>query len=155
MSHRILGSTAAFLALALFLPTVTLAQTKYPVEVSHTGDDHVGSLYAFELREAVRGSFGMQLLSDAAWYEPRIKVSVVTIDANSSDRGISSAIAVTILYDSLDVPLGGAHLLTVVQVCGRDRAAACARDLLSTIDSQVARLRERSQNLWKTLFRQR
>ncbi|TXF13712.1 hypothetical protein [Pelomicrobium methylotrophicum] len=155
MSYRMLGPAVTLLALILVSPSLVIAQTKYPVEVSHTGNDRVGSLYAFELREAIRGSHGMQLLSDGPSYEPRIKVVLVTIDTDSGDRGISSAIAITILYDSLEVPLGGAHMLTVVQVCGRDRAASCARDLLSTIDSQVSRLRERSQSLWKTLFRQR
>jgi len=133
------------------LPVLAFAQTKYPVEVAHTGDDQVGNLYAFELREAIRGSYGMQLIGDSL--EPRIKVSIVTIDTATPARGLSSAIAVTILYDSLDMPLGGAHLITMVQVCGRDRAAFCARDLLSTIDSQVTRLRDRSPRLWKTLFR--
>lgn len=153
MSRRSSVPIAALLLLFLFLPSPSSAQAKYPVEVGHTGNDRVGALYAFELREAIRGSYGMQLVNEGI--EPRIKVSVVTIDTDSPDRGISSAIAVTILYDSLEVPLGGAHLMTMVQVCGRDRAATCARDLLSTIDSQVTRLRERSQSLWKTLFRSR
>jgi hypothetical protein len=144
---------ASILLFLIFLPSVSSAQTRYPVELRHTGDDQVGLLYAFELREAIRGANGMQLVNEG--FDPRIKVSVVTIDADSRNPGISSAIAVTVLYDSLDMPLGGAHLTTVVQVCGRARAAFCARSLLSTIDSEVSRLQQSSQVLWKTLFRSR
>jgi hypothetical protein len=151
---RQLPVAVASILFLLLLPSVSAAQAQYPVELLHSGSDQVGTLYAFELREAIRGSNGMRLVTEGL--DPRIKVSVVTIDAGSPrDRGISSAIAVTILYDSLEVPLGGAHLTTVVQVCGRDRAEFCARSLLSTIDSEVSRLQQRSQTLWKTLFRSR
>lgn len=135
------------------LPCLAFAQARYPVEVLHSGSDSVGTLYAFELREAIRGSNSMQPVGGGV--EPRIKVLVVSLDADDPDRGRSSAIAVTLLYDSLEVPLGGAHLTTVVQICGRDRAANCARTLLSRIDSQVTRLQEISPQLWKTLFRPR
>lgn len=150
MNHWHSLSAVALLSLTLLLSSVSFAQTKYPVEVLHSGNDRVGTLYAFELREAIRGSHGMRLTDNAL--EPRIKVSVVTVDADMQSRGYSSAIAVTILYDSLDVPLGGAHLTTIVQICGRDRAATCARDLLSSIDAEVIRLRDRSARLWKTLY---
>lgn len=153
MTRRSLGRTAALVLVGLFLPLLTFAQTKYPVEVAHTGNDSVGTLYAFELREAIRGSNSMQLVNES--FEPRIKVFVVSMDADTPDRGISSAIAITVLYDSLEVPLGGAHLTTILQICGRERVALCARSLLSRIDSQVTLLQERSQRLWKTLFRSR
>lgn len=155
MTWRSSGRAAALLLFGLLLPSLPFAQTKYPVEVAHSGNDSVGTLYAFELREAIRGSNSMQLISESI--EPRIKVSVVSIDTDTDtpDRGFSSAIAITVLYDSLEVPLGGAHLTTIVQICGRDRAATCARTLLSRIDSQVTLLQERSQRLWKTLFRSR
>lgn len=144
---------AVSIFLFLLLPAISAAQTRYPVQIVHTGSDQVGLRYAFELREAIRGSKGMTLVNDGL-DPPRIKVSLVTIDTESSgERGVASAIAVTLLYDSIDIPAGGAHLTTVVHVCGRDRVASCARDLLARIDAQVAWLEKNWPSLWKTLYR--
>jgi hypothetical protein len=151
MYQLLLAAKIAFISTLLIFSALSNAQVKkYPVEILHTGDDRVGTLYAFELKEAIRGSNSMQLVAES--FEPRIKVSVVTIDADSSNRGFASAIAITILYDSIQVPLGGAHLTTMIQLCGRNRVAFCSRDLLSSIDAETNRLRSLSQSLWKTLF---
>jgi hypothetical protein len=151
MCRLLVAAKMAFISTLFLYSVLSNAQVKkYPVEILHSGDDRVGGLYAFELKEAIRGSKSMQLVAES--FEPRIKVSVVTIDADSSNRGLASAIAVTILYDSLQVPLGGVHLTTMIQICGRNRVTFCSRDLMSSIDAETNRLRNLSQSLWKTLF---
>jgi hypothetical protein len=79
------------LCFSFSLPSA-LAQstTKIPVSVNHSGDDNVGQRYAFELREVIRGSHSMRLISDNE-ADPRIAISVVTIDGNSRSPGNSMA----------------------------------------------------------------
>lgn len=137
------------LGLAFCLPVAS--QAKYPVEVRHSGDDQVGVRYVFELREAIRASNSMRLVDQSN--EPRIKVSVVTVDSDRNNTGVAAGIATTVVYDSMDIPLNGAHMTTLVQVCGEQRVAGCARGLLSWIDSSVNTLRQDWPSLWKSLFR--
>lgn len=139
------------LVFGIFLvPFASAGQGRFPISVDHSGEDQVGQRYAFELKEAIRGSQGMNLVQ--ADVMPQIRVVVVTIDDSMQNKGYASAIATTILYDSTEVPLGGAHLTTLVQTCGRDVVNTCARSLLAAIDAQVTRLRTRSPRLWNTLF---
>ena len=139
------------LVLLVSAPILSLAQTKTPIELDHTGKDNAGRLFAFELKEAIRGSQSMRLLEGPS-VEPRIRVLLVSIDATGgSQTGIRTAVSTSILYDSVDVPLGGAYLTSLVQICGRNVMAACARDLLADIDREIESLRTRSPNLWRTI----
>lgn len=141
--------TLIIAALLLVLPSVTFAQKKIAVEVEHTGRDTVGQRIAFAVREGIRGSRGMELVTDSR--RPRIKVVVVTIDSSTAERGYSSALSVSYLYDNLDVPLSGALITSEVYFCGTDRATSCAESIVAKIDSVIEQLRRESPNLWKTL----
>lgn len=115
----------------------TFAQNeRLPVELSHTGEDVVGQRLAFEVREAIRGSQGMRLVTRSE-ADPRIVVSLVTIEGSSGNRGASTAAAITIALDGNRYPLAGLYLVTVVQTCGTNRVRECARDIAGDIDSQL------------------
>jgi hypothetical protein len=138
------------LLLLLALPALAFPQGKTPVSVEHTGDDAAGQLFAFELKEAIRASHGMHLVTGEL--EPRIKVVLVSHDDSfGEEKGRRTAIAISILYDALDVPLGGAFLTSSVQICGRAVAATCARGVLSLIDKHTDSLRTRAPRLWQTI----
>jgi hypothetical protein len=75
------------------MPCICTAQTKIAVQVSHSGNDNVGKQYAFELKEAIRGSHSMRMVGDDE-YPPRIKVMLVTLDVDERPPlGHRSAIA--------------------------------------------------------------
>lgn len=143
-SFRLLSAAGLVLCLASFSAT----GQKYPVQVSHYGNDQVGRVFSFELREGIRGSQSMLLTEspDIA----RIRIVIVSIE--SGDSSSSSALAKTILYDSPEVPLSGLYLTTIVHVCGRSRVGSCVRATMADIDTHVSRLRSASPSLWQTLF---
>ena len=86
------------LVFGIFLvPFASAGQGRFPISVDHSGEDQVGQRYAFELKEAIRGSQGMNLVQ--ADVMPQIRVVVVTIDDSMQNKGYASAIATTILYD--------------------------------------------------------
>jgi hypothetical protein len=66
-------------------------------------------------------------------------------------QGHGSAIAATLVYDNSDIPLGGAHMDTFVQVCGSDKAQTCAKTLLSEIDAEILSLQKANLRLWQAL----
>lgn len=111
-----------------------------PVEVSHTGNDAVGTSLAFGVREAIRASHGFRLATDVKM--PHLRLDIVTVDASTSNPGNSSAIAVTYVYDASDAPLRGLALQTAVHSCGRDRTETCARSIVAEADAAVQRLKK-------------
>jgi hypothetical protein len=122
-----------------FFSAVCAAQ-KFPVIVRHSGDDSVGKLYAYEFRELVRGSHGMRLITEDAYLHPHIRVDVVSHDSSVGAAGQRSALAATIVYDALDIPMRGVLIAAYVQTCGSSRAAECAKSLLVEVDQGITSL---------------
>jgi hypothetical protein len=144
---------ATLIAFLVALSLPAFAQTKIPVQITHTGKDTVGQTIVFHLREKIRGSNGMTLVGEEVL--PRIRVIVVSLDDGDSDRdqGKSSVVAATFLYDAADIPLRGAFLTSNVQSCGRSRVASCAESLQVIIDTQVDHLRQNEPDLHRRLIR--
>lgn len=153
-----------FILLSLFLyNSACFAQKKIPVEVAHVGEDSVGYIVAQELRDAIRGSQGILVMPEpqeaiahsyGLWLtvelgRPRIKLQLVTPKASSPGR--DTPIAVNIVYDSADMPLGGAFIRSVVEVCGEENARSCASRILETANRSVEWLRQNWPSVWKTL----
>ena len=145
---------------ALLVPPLCFAQKKIPIEVSFAGDGGVTPNVARELREAIRAfngplvlphgsaasseAFGMRVTTELA--KPRIRLQLAGTEA----AGGVNAIAVTVLYDSAMVPLGGAYIRSILVTCGAD-AAACAKDILTQAHGSMTWLRERWPSIWNTL----
>ena len=131
---------------------ICLAQAKkIPVAVVHSGDDQVGRSVAFALKEAIRGSRSFFLV-DNDLKKPKVFVHLVSIDANiSGQKGIASAIAIIIVYDSPQTPIGGFYITSGVDYCGSDRIEICAKGVLPDIDEAIETLRREWPALWKTL----
>ena len=113
----------------------------------------MGRSFAFALKEAIRRSQSFALVDDDALpADPRIVVHLVSVDVdNPNPKGISSAISVTIVYDSLQTLGSGIFITASVTHCGRDRVESCAKNTLPDIDSAVEHLRKSWPNLWKNL----
>jgi hypothetical protein len=152
------------LLVTLLVPAISYAQKMIPVEVTHTGDDRTGQLVMNELREAIRSfqgpialpeaqgqtidAYGMRVTTELS--RPRIKLQLTTAEGETNASG-STPIFVTVLYDSASMPLGGAFIKGILVNCGRDNAAACARQILGKASGSIEWLREHWPSLWKTL----
>lgn len=137
--HTLLVVVMAVVAL---LPPVVQAQTvKTPVEVVHAGRDTVGSRFAFELKEAIRSSNSMRYVI-ATEADPRIVVHIVTVDTSSTTPGNGTAASVSIIYDGKLVPVSGIFLDSMVQTCGYQRVAECARGIAGDVDAAIEKLRK-------------
>jgi hypothetical protein len=157
-------STLRYLLMCLLLAHGTcFAQKRIPVEVAQAGDDPVGHLVAQELRTAIRAAhsaLAMPDLLEASAHpdglrltmelgRPRIRLQLVSAQTGSS--GADTAIAVNIMYDSADMPLGGAFIRSMIEVCGIENARACAVRILGTTNRSIEWLRQNWPSLWKTL----
>lgn len=137
--------------LALYLIGQPLASwARSPVVVEHAGQDSVGQRLAYELREVIRASQSMRLVT-ASEADPRIVVYLVTIETSRSSPGSSTSAAMTVAYDSDALSLRGYLLTTVVQNCGTQRTQECARDLAASVDEQLEKVRKDWPSLWKLL----
>jgi hypothetical protein len=137
---------------SLFILAATnaaMAQTKVPVEVSHSGNDAVGQGIAYAVREVIRGSNGMGIVTDPS--RPRIRIILVSVDESDGNTGVSSAVAVSLVFDSPLIPLGGYHITTFVQTCGRNRAAGCGRRIVELTDAEVEKMRTNWPGVWQQL----
>jgi hypothetical protein len=76
---------------------------------------------------------------------------LVSVDSYVDKNGVSSAIGVAIVYDSLETPGNGVLLISYVISCGRNQVENCAKLLLPTIDEAVEYLRKSWPDLWKNL----
>ena len=139
--------------LASFAATASVAQSqRSPVVVEHIGSDSVGQRLAFELREAIRGSQSMRLVT-AKEANPRIVVYLITIETTVSNPGALTSAAMTVAYDSDELDARGTFLTTFVQNCGSKRTQECARDLTARVDEELERLRKSWPRLWSALKR--
>lgn len=133
----------------LLLPLAAMAQ-KIPMTVDHSGEDPVGKVFAFELREAIQGSHSARLIN-AESLEPRVRVSIVSMDTSVGTVGLSSAMGISVSYDSMDVPLQGALITTYAYHCGKNVAAQCAREVLAMLVEAAESLQKRKGDFYKKL----
>lgn len=143
----------------LVMPFAAVGQTRIPLEITHIGDDAAGRTVVQALREAIRtfdmlatplqlearDAFGMRLTTQLA--RPRIKLQLVTSELDAS----RTAIAVSVIYDSPDMPLGGAFIRSAVETCKAEEGSACASRILARAHAAIGWLRENWPSLWKTL----
>jgi hypothetical protein len=133
----------------LLMPSISFSQaSRVRVAVTHSGDDAVGRTMAFALKEAIRGSQSF-VLFEHDYKNPTILVRMVSVEAHAGEKGISSAVAIVIAYDSVNTPASGILLELVVRACGRDRAVGCGKDILSYIDQSTEDLRRNNPDLWQ------
>jgi hypothetical protein len=141
---------------------ICFAQKKIPIEVAHVGNDSVGYTVAEELRAAIRAAQGVLVMPqslEASDYpaglrltmelgRPRIRLQL--LGPNTAPPGSETPIAVNIVYDSADIPLGGAYIRSIVEMCGMDNASSCAARILAATNRSLDWLRQNWPSLWKT-----
>ena len=158
-----MDSLRCLLLIGLLLSAPCFAQRKIALEVTHIGQDAGGQLLVAELRDAVRKSngpivppsasdavnierYGMRLTSELS--RPRIRLQLLTTEV---EPGAYTAISINVVYDSPDMPLGGAFVRGMVDTCKRNEAAACATRILARATTTMDWLRDNWPSLWRTL----
>lgn len=122
------------------IPATASAQSSRPsriaVFVDHSGDDGVGTSFAYDLREQLRTSRGYRLVE----IEPKagIGIRMVSIDTSCDGEGNQSAIAISMTAD-----LNGRSLFVTSWIynVGRNRTQDTSKRLLADVDKQVAMIR--------------
>jgi hypothetical protein len=139
----------ALVASALMaVPFVASGQTKIPVIFESTvqDGDQVGLQLSFEIKEAIRGSFGFRLSEDFEKW-PHIKMVFVSVDGGQG----STAASMAFLYDGVEVSSPGLYITSSAQACGSTRVQQCARTAMAHLDSAVSRLTRAHPQFAKTL----
>ena len=141
--------TCFFVALALTGEVAAQTQ-RVPVEILHAGEDTAGRQLAFELREVIRGSQGMRLVTEGE-AETRIVLHLASVDSSTTSPGSGTSMSVAITVDSRTIDMRGLYLTVVQQVCGLNRLQSCARGLAGNIDSQLEFIRKNWPTYWRLL----
>ena len=125
------------------------AAKRISVAVDHDGYDQVGQSVTFALKEAIRKSEGFLLVDHEPLLPamPRIIVRLVSVDGFAGEKGVSSAIGITIVYDSMLTAGRGIYVTSSVLACGRTQVESCAKNTLPSIDRAVEYLRKTEPSL--------
>lgn len=147
-----LMKTIAIAALALLLSRPAAAQEvpRWEVWVEHTGEDRVGALLAFALREEVRRSAGYKPALRAS--ESLFQLRLVSLDLAvlpTDPKGVASAISVVLTMANLvamanlapdDIQVVTSLFLgTQLWKVGADRVDGEARAIMAFLDSAAER----------------
>ena len=137
----------------LFAASVGAQEFKVPVQVEHRGTDSVGLRAAYALKENIRKSHRMALVTNM---QPCIRVLLLSVDSDMrDDANYTSAIGTAIVFDSPSVPAGGVFLAFVVNVVGAERGTLFADSLIGHIDEEIERLRRDWPQLYMQLQQHR
>lgn len=140
----------------------SFAQRTVPVEITHLQHDIAARSVAAQLREAIHGPRDAAPSSEGRIDEdkryalrvttehsrPRMRLQLMTADIVAS---ASTAVFVSLVYDSPHMPLAGAFVSSMVETCPRDDAAQCVRGILLRTVAATDWLRDSWPALWKTL----
>lgn len=134
---------ALFVAAAILFSAAAKGQDKVPVLIFDTvsDGDRVGQQLVFELKEAIRGSFGFRLIEDHNKW-PHMKMYVVTVQGMPGSQSATTAASMSFVYDGVDVVSPGLFVSSAVQACGSNRLRECARTMMGNLDAAVSQLRE-------------
>lgn len=122
--------------LATTAPAASDAQVApLKVYVNHSGDDSVGAALAFNVRELLHDSrlYPLSARSDDA----QVEISIVTLDLDASNKGISSAVSLALLLKNGTDTM----LRQGVRIVGTDRTKTMAKSIVGDLDNTVADLR--------------
>jgi hypothetical protein len=134
-----------FAVAVLFLVHQAIAgEVKMAVSVKHVGNDAVGNRFAYALREEIAKSARYQIFSEHKLQPGSgvLEIEAVSVDAQTSEQGISSAVSVLITF-RIERPMeqrtscGDEERLILqheVYAVGANRVDQIAKDVMSEID---------------------
>lgn len=134
-TSQVLVSIVLVSMLPLFQARPSTAQNSepYPVEVRHSGDDMIGSRLVYQVKELIRSSRSMKLVSNNG---ARFIINIVSLDHDPNSPGHRSVYSVSILFSFVEggYPL---YLTSLVGYAGSDRVRDAAESLVATADRAI------------------
>ena len=106
------------------------AERKCSVNVAHSGDDAIGQHLASALKEKIAASSRYHLVEEESAV---VSIRMVSVDAEKSDQGRASAVALEFAYFTPDDRSCRATQLAVLQL-GAKEIADHAERILSSLD---------------------
>lgn len=110
---------------------------KTPVYVIETSPDPVGTRLVYALREQLRASHGLALVSNES--DSFLQVNLVTIDPGN--KGRETVYSAVITVRQLGRPTARLYWNNFVGVCGASRVKECANGLIAYIDKSSTDIR--------------
>ena len=106
------------------------AEQKCSINVAHSGDDTIGQRLASALKERIAASSHYHLVEEESAV---VSIRMVSVDAEKSDQGRASAVALEFAYFTPDDRSCRATQLAVLQL-GAKEIADHAERILSSLD---------------------
>lgn len=127
-----------FLILLFFFSTTIFGQEtlKFPIEVSHSGEDIVGGRLAFAVKERIRKSESMRITYEK---ELRATIILVTLDQYKDSPGTSSCYSFVLCWDNPEQPLSF-YITSFVGYCGSSRVDEVAEGLVADVDKEIGKI---------------
>ena len=128
----------------IFLSSLFSAQeaVKYPVEVSHSGDDIVGGRLAYAVKEKIRNSSSLQMSYSE---DARLTVILVTLDQTPDRPGASSCYSFVLCMTNPNNYFPN-YITSSVGYCGSSRVTEVADGIVADIDKVVDNIRRAVNN---------
>ena len=121
-----------FLILTLSVPVWSAQQGKGgAVYVEANTPDTVGTRLAYQLREQLRSSRGLQLAGTEA--DSFMQINLVTLDPDNNN-GLRTIYSAVITAHQLGNPTARIYLTNIVGACGGNRVTWCVDSLAADID---------------------
>lgn len=108
-----------------------ITSPKAAIEVDHTGDDFVGQRLAYQLKEEIRRSSSLRLTNSN---EPRLIISIITIDLEKEYKGNWSAYSIAWLVCNIKSERFITHN---VGYCGASRVKEIAESIVAKADKKI------------------
>jgi hypothetical protein len=108
------------------------------IQVDCSGDDSIGSQVCYAVKEKIRASEGFELIDTAKPIPGTFRLSLVTIETDSSD----TASAISEVITGRDKDGDELYLEQYVSICGADRVDYIANGIIADIEQQTEFMRK-------------
>ncbi|MDP2045686.1 MAG: hypothetical protein Q8L00_05665 [Deltaproteobacteria bacterium] len=108
--------------------------SKVPVEIDHKGEDDVGRKLVYQIKQMIHKSQSLTITHDKN--QPRLKVSIITIDENNNNSELSHNSTVYSLVISYPWAFYEDILYHSVGICGKKRIKEVSENIVANIDEQ-------------------
>lgn len=135
MKRLISALSIALITMSASFMATANSEFKYPVYVSHTGDDTVGSRIAFNVRNLVRSSPHLRLSNEVS--EPHFGLYLISMPNDNAAPSNASVLSVVFTFDPGTARYEDRYLTSMVGQCGSSRASNCAEGYVAGLDEAI------------------
>lgn len=130
----------------LMISTSVFAQNKTLVFLEVTADEQYSKRFAFEVKEAIRGSMTLDVTDDSSAALQQLRLVILDTDSGVAYSKVRTFAAA----DKVSFP---SYLTNSVGICGRDKFTNCARDILADLAEGVEYDKKQIENVWAEMLK--